>query len=69
MIMPVMGGKDAFVAMKRINPDIIALLASGYSLNGEARSILDMGARGFIQKPFTIAELRKSISALFGETQ
>jgi signal transduction histidine kinase/CheY-like chemotaxis protein len=64
MIMPVMGGKETFMEMKRINPDIIALLASGYSLNGEAQSILDIGVRGFIQKPFTIDELRQKISAL-----
>jgi signal transduction histidine kinase/CheY-like chemotaxis protein len=67
MIMPVMGGKDTFIAMKRINPDIIALLASGYSLNGEAQSILNMGVRGFIQKPFAIAELFENISALLGK--
>jgi two-component system cell cycle sensor histidine kinase/response regulator CckA len=64
MIMPVMGGRDTFIAMKKINPDIVAFLVSGYSLNGEAQSILDMGIRGFIQKPFTLDELRGKISGL-----
>jgi signal transduction histidine kinase len=64
MIMPVMGGKDTFVAMKKINPDLIALLASGYSLNGEAQGIIDLGISGFIHKPFTVDELRMKISVL-----
>jgi signal transduction histidine kinase/CheY-like chemotaxis protein len=64
MIMPVMGGKDTFVAMKKVNPHIIALLASGYSLNGEAQSIIDLGISGFIHKPFTVDELRVKISKL-----
>jgi CheY-like chemotaxis protein len=64
MIMPVMGGKDTFIAMKQINPDIIALLASGYSLDSESQDILDMGVKGIIQKPFTISKLRQNIATL-----
>ncbi len=59
MIMPVMNGKDTFAAMKEINPGILALLASGYSLNGEAQAILNSGVKGFLQKPFTMEELRE----------
>ncbi|MBN1308597.1 MAG: response regulator [Chitinispirillaceae bacterium] len=62
MVMPVMDGKDAFIAMKRINPEIVVVLASGYSLGGEARSILDLGAKRFIQKPFTFSQIRDALS-------
>jgi len=61
MVMPVMGGREAFLEMKRINPTVSALLASGYSLAGEAQDILDQGVKGFIQKPFTIASLDQAI--------
>lgn len=64
MIMPIMGGKDTFIAMKNINLKIVALLASGYSLNGEAQGILDLGAKDFIQKPFDMAELREKVTSL-----
>jgi DNA-binding NarL/FixJ family response regulator len=37
------------------------LLSSGYSLDGQAKEILTGGCRGFIQKPFTMAELSKKI--------
>jgi len=67
MVMPIMNGKEAFLAMKNVNQDIVVLLASGYSLNGEAQSILNMGANEFIQKPFDIDELRKKITSLIGK--
>ena len=63
MIMPVMSGRDTFLAMKKINPEIVAFIASGYCLDGEAQDILDGGAKGFMQKPFDISELRKRLSA------
>ncbi len=52
MIMPEMGGKEAFIAMRGINPRIKAVLSSGYSIDGEAQQILSEGVLGFIQKPF-----------------
>ena len=52
MIMPEMDGSDAFRAMKKINPNIKALLSTGFSLNTEVQAILDEGVLGFIQKPF-----------------
>ena len=63
MIMPRMGGRDTFIAMRAINPAIRALLSSGYSINGEAQMILDEGVRGFIQKPFCLAELTEKLAA------
>jgi signal transduction histidine kinase len=61
MVMPGLGGKDLFAAMKAANPNILALLASGYSLGSEAQAILDAGVRGFIQKPFDQAQLAEAI--------
>jgi DNA-binding NtrC family response regulator len=47
--------------MKKINPDVRVIIASGYSANGEARKLLTGGARSFIQKPFDIPRLSKLI--------
>ncbi len=69
MVMPKMNGKDAFIAMREINPDIIALLASGYSLNGQSQTILDEGVKGFIQKPFRTNELTQKIAELLNTKQ
>jgi len=61
MIMPDMGGGEAYDRMKEINPDVKVLLSSGYSIEGEATEILERGCDGFIQKPFNIQELSGKI--------
>ena len=61
MIMPGMTGGDTYDLLKEIDPNVKVVLASGYSLDGQAREILDRGCNGFIQKPFTIEELYQKI--------
>ncbi len=61
MVMPVMGGKNTFLAMRNINNNLIVLIISGYSLTEKVQSIIDEGAKGFIQKPFKMNDLLKKI--------
>ena len=61
MIMPGMSGKQAFDALKKLNPDVKVLLISGYSQNGKAKKILSDGALGFLQKPFNLQQLSEII--------
>ncbi|TET67874.1 MAG: PAS domain-containing sensor histidine kinase, partial [Candidatus Zixiibacteriota bacterium] len=61
MIMPHLGGGETFREIRRRNPDVRVLLASGYSQDGAAQRILDEGVRGFIQKPFELVELSQKL--------
>ncbi|MBU1398968.1 MAG: response regulator [Proteobacteria bacterium] len=61
MIMPEMGGAETFDAIKKINPDIKVLLASGYSIDGKATRMLANGCNGFIQKPYNIQQISRKI--------
>jgi PAS domain S-box-containing protein len=61
MVMPGMSGGETYEKIRKINPDVKALLASGYSLNGTASDILQCGCNGFIQKPFNIEELSQKV--------
>ena len=61
MIMPGMNGGEMFGRLKKINPGVRVLLASGYSMDGQAQEILKLGCKGFIQKPFTLNELSEKI--------
>ena len=54
MVMPNMGGGEAYDRMKEINPNMKVILSSGYSVDGQATEILERGCDGFIQKPFSI---------------
>jgi PAS domain S-box-containing protein len=64
VVMPGMGGGEAYDRMKDINPDIKVLLSSGFSIDGEASKILERGCNGFIQKPFTMKELSGEIGKI-----
>ncbi len=64
IIMPQMGGHETFEGLKAINPSVKVLLSSGYSIEGEVSRILDRGAKGFIQKPFTLEGLEEIIQAI-----
>jgi DNA-binding NtrC family response regulator len=56
-----MEGGEVFESLKRMNSQIKVLLSSGYSINGRAREILKRGCVGFLQKPFTLAELSQKV--------
>jgi PAS domain S-box-containing protein len=64
MIMPEMSGRDAFLEMKKINPDIRAILSSGFSLDGASQSMMAEGVRGFVHKPYRQNELLRTISEI-----
>jgi len=61
MVMPQMSGGETFEQLKAINPNVKVLLSSGYSIDGRAREILARGCDGFIQKPFSCADLSRKL--------
>ncbi|MBN2858099.1 MAG: response regulator [Candidatus Delongbacteria bacterium] len=69
MVMPHMNGSDTFTALQEIDPGVRVLLSSGYSMTGEAQELMKKGAKGFIQKPFRVGELTKSIAEIFPYAQ
>jgi two-component system, cell cycle sensor histidine kinase and response regulator CckA len=61
MIMPGISGGETFDRLREIDPAIRVLLASGYSIEGQAQEILDRGCNGFLQKPFHLEQLAKKV--------
>ncbi|WP_051617330.1 cache domain-containing protein [Desulfonatronovibrio hydrogenovorans] len=59
--MPDMGGGQCLLEMLKINPQAKVLIASGYSLKGQAGKPLESGAAGYIGKPFRITELMDKV--------
>jgi two-component system cell cycle sensor histidine kinase/response regulator CckA len=64
MVMPKMGGREAFEQIKTINPGVKVLLASGFSISSEAQELLKQGANGFIQKPHGIKAFSQKIAEI-----
>jgi PAS domain S-box-containing protein len=64
LVMPRMGGRETFHALRGMDPGVRVLLSSGYAQQGAAQEILDGGARGFLQKPYGISELARTIRGI-----
>jgi len=64
MIMPDMAGRETFFELKKINPDVKAILLSGFSQDDKANEILNEGVQGFIPKPFKMHELSRIIAGV-----
>jgi len=64
MIMPKMSGKDTFIEIKKIDRNIPVILCSGYSEEGEAEEIINMGVDGFLQKPYRMKTLLETIKKI-----
>lgn len=67
MVMPDLDGRAAFEQLRAINPNAQVLLCSGYSVDGRSQSLLQEGARGFIEKPFRKAQLSRKIAEILRE--
>ncbi|MEJ2719202.1 MAG: response regulator [Deltaproteobacteria bacterium] len=61
LIMPEMGGKRCLDELLKINPDVKALIASGFAIEGEAKAFFDAKAKGKVSKPFNVRELLRSV--------
>jgi CheY-like chemotaxis protein len=61
MSMPKMSGKETYIKMKEIQPDVRVLLASGFRLDERVDQVLKLGVKEFIQKPFTLEKLARAI--------
>jgi CheY-like chemotaxis protein len=64
LIMPDLGGDVVYDRIKTVRPDIPVILSSGYSIEGQAESILKKGCDGFIQKPYNLNQLAQKIKEI-----
>lgn len=65
MIMPKLSGKETFLEMKKINPNVRAVLSTGFTKDGAVQETLDQGIVSFIPKPYQLEELSSAISKAF----
>lgn len=67
LIMPGMGGKKCLEEFLKKDPDVKVIIASGYSPDGDAKSTMEAGAKGFISKPYNVknmlSEVREVLNA------
>lgn len=57
-----MGGEEAIKHLLRIDPDIKAIVSSGYSASSVISHYKEYGFKGVINKPYTLEELSKELN-------
>ena len=61
LIMPEMGGTECLKELLQIDPQVNVLVASGYSADASVKENIQMGAKGFVMKPFRVNELLRDV--------
>ncbi|HET8546557.1 MAG TPA: PAS domain S-box protein [Bryobacteraceae bacterium] len=57
IVMPKLGGVECLARLREINPDIRAVLSSGYDPASEVQELVASGLVAFLPKPYTMATL------------
>ncbi|MCX6121581.1 MAG: response regulator [Ignavibacteriales bacterium] len=65
--LPRLGGWDAFLKMKKINPKLKGILASGFFNLDVRTEIIKSGAMDFIQKPYNAVIIIKMVREALDE--
>ncbi len=66
--MPHMDGREVLKEIKKINPSALCILTSGYPKEDVMNDENARGADGFLQKPFTLENLERTLKALLPQT-
>ncbi len=64
--MPELDGVDTFFEIRKLRPEIQIILCSGYDEKTATEHLVGRGLAGFIQKPYTFANLKRMIRSVLG---
>jgi len=62
MVMPKMGGRECFRALKELNSSVRVVLSTGHGFTVVAQEMLEEGMVGFVPKPYGLGELTEAVS-------
>ncbi len=65
MNMPEMGGRETFYRLKELNPDLRVVISTGYTNTSIDGTPLRDAIDGFLQKPYQLEELSKTMREIF----
>jgi len=66
--LPDMTGNQVYPLIMEARPGMKVLVCSGYSVDGPVQDILDAGAEGFIQKPFSVVTLSEKLKEVLQQS-
>ncbi|MBU2522171.1 MAG: response regulator [Proteobacteria bacterium] len=66
--MPGMGGDKCLQELLKINPDIKAIIASGYTGKLKIKEFMKNGAAGYVCKPYRLEDMLKNVREVLGNS-
>ncbi|MBW4054031.1 MAG: response regulator [Proteobacteria bacterium] len=67
MIMPKMGGKETFLRLRELAPTLKVIFCSGFNYEGTGADLVELGASGFIQKPYNRRDLSRAVAGVLNQ--
>jgi len=64
LLMPKKSGKETYLEMKQIQPEVNVLLVSGAKKDPRIKELLKLGVRAYIEKPYTFFHLSRVVHKL-----
>jgi PAS domain S-box-containing protein len=61
-----MGGEECFKVLKELDPDVRAIVSTGYDNEEMNRRYFDMGFCGYLTKPYRVTELGQVLKTVLG---
>ncbi|MBS0630812.1 MAG: PAS domain-containing protein [Verrucomicrobia bacterium] len=61
-----MGGEECFRALRQLDPEVRAVVSTGYDNDDMNRRLTDMGFLGYLTKPYRVTDLGKVIKGVVG---
>ncbi|PKL16690.1 MAG: hypothetical protein CVV49_14915 [Spirochaetae bacterium HGW-Spirochaetae-5] len=62
--MPGSTGREVFLELIKIDPDVKVLLSSGFGLDERTTPLLDLGIKDFLKKPYTFEQLIETLDRI-----
>jgi CheY-like chemotaxis protein len=66
MVMPVMGGRELIQELTRINPEVKALIITGYMVQEDLQALMEEGFADVVYKPLDVGVLGRTIRQVLG---
>ena len=67
LTMPGLSGEEVYAAMQDADGSIPIIMSSGYTEQDVSQRLGPRGLRGFLQKPYTLLQLRTQVEAVMGD--
>jgi two-component system cell cycle sensor histidine kinase/response regulator CckA len=67
MVMPGMGGRECLARLRKADPGVRVIIATGYTSDGSAQDLLGAGAMAIAEKPLDIAVFARMVQSILRE--